>query len=196
MKKIMDGYKRFREKYALESKELLSKLATQGQAPEVMVVACSDSRVDPAVLLQCEPGDLFVIRNVANIVPPYEIDGAHHGTSAALEFGICYLKVKHLIILGHSQCGGINALLNPHELKQNDFITNWVDVLGEPNFCHELEECAQASLLNSYQHCLTFPWIKEHLDKGELQIHLWYFSIAEGVIHAYNEHQQKFLPLL
>src|SRR5579863_9197421 len=101
-------------------------LSNYGQKPEVMVVACCDSRVDPALILQCDPGDLFVVRNVANIIPPYENDEAHHGTSAALEFGISVLHVKHLILLGHSQCGGIQALLKTNGEPQNDFINNWV----------------------------------------------------------------------
>jgi carbonic anhydrase len=110
--KLLGGYKAFQDKYAAGDNSLMTQLAREGQNPEVMVVACSDSRVDPALILQCNPGDLFTVRNVANIVLPFADDGAHHGVSAALEFGLCYLKVKHLIILGHSQCGGINALLN------------------------------------------------------------------------------------
>ena len=105
-KKIIQGYRAFRKKYATGHNSVMRHLAN-GQNPEIMVVACCDSRVDPALILQCDPGDLFIVRNVANIVPPYEADERHHGTSAALEFGICYLKVKHLIILGHSQCSGI-----------------------------------------------------------------------------------------
>src|SRR5437660_12639651 len=121
--KIKQGYQIFREKYAQGDSSVMQFLSHYGQQPQIMVVACCDSRVDPALILQCDPGDLFVVRNVANIIPPYEKDEAHHGTSAALEFGICFLKVKHLILLGHSQCGGYQALLNSHE-NENDFITN------------------------------------------------------------------------
>jgi carbonic anhydrase len=110
--KILKGYQSFREQYAHGDNSVMRYLASHGQNPEIMVVACCDSRVDPALILQCDPGDLFTIRNVANIIPPYEKDDLHHGTSAALEFGICYLHVEHLIIFGHSQCGGINALMN------------------------------------------------------------------------------------
>src|SRR3990167_777574 len=125
-RKIIQGYLNFRRKYVTGDNSIMQHLADHGQQPEVMIIACCDSRVDPALILQCEPGELFVVRNVANIVPPYEPDNGYHGTSAALEFGICYLQVKHLIILGHSQCGGIEALKNKSKLKQNDFITNWV----------------------------------------------------------------------
>src|SRR5882672_7609286 len=100
-KKILKGYEKFRDKYAQGDESIMHSLSKYGQQPQVMVVACCDSRVDPALILQCDPGDLFVIRNVANIIPPYEKDEAHHGTSAALEFGIRFLKVEHLILLGH-----------------------------------------------------------------------------------------------
>src|SRR4029078_63814 len=112
LKKMLLGYQEFRKKYALGDQSIMNYLSSHGQNPQVMVVACCDSRVDPALILQCDPGDLFVVRNVANIVPPYVTDEYHHGTSAALEFGIRFLEVKHLILLGHSQCGGIQSLLN------------------------------------------------------------------------------------
>src|SRR3989338_10104985 len=92
--KILQGYQTFRKKYTLGDRSIMQSLAYHGQQPQIMIIACSDSRVDPAVILQCDPGDLFVVRNVANIIPPYEKDEKHHGTSAALEFGLCYLRVK------------------------------------------------------------------------------------------------------
>src|SRR3990167_3182742 len=124
-KKILQGYLGFRDKYATGDNSVMQHLAYHGQQPDIMIVACCDARVDPALILQCEPGDLFIVRNVANIIPPYEADAGHHGTSAALEFGLCYLNIKHLIILGHSQCGGVTALLNSDNIKQNDFIPRW-----------------------------------------------------------------------
>src|SRR5690606_20053974 len=133
LEKIIHGYQDFRKKYAEGDNSIMNKLSHHGQKPEIMVIACSDSRVDPAVILQCDPGDLFVVRNVANIVPPYENDNSHHGVSAALEFGICHLKVKHLVLLGHSQCGGIHALLDSEGLGQNDFISNWVSLVDGDN---------------------------------------------------------------
>src|SRR5271167_1936364 len=118
-KKILQGYQLFRKKYAQDDNSVMQYLSNYGQQPKIMMVSCCDSRVDPALILQCDPGDLFVVRNVANIIPPYEKDEAHHGTSAALEFGICFLKIKHLILLGHSQCGGIQVLLNNDAANQN-----------------------------------------------------------------------------
>src|SRR6476620_8908289 len=127
LRKMLQGYSQFRSKYASGDNSVMQYLSHYGQQPNIMVVSCCDSRVDPALILQCDPGDLFVVRNVANIIPPYEKDAMHHGTSAALEFGICFLKVKHVVLLGHSQCGGIQALLD--NIGQNDFITNWVSLL-------------------------------------------------------------------
>lgn len=196
LSKILSGYHDFRQKYALGDNSIMRDLAYNGQQPETMIIACSDSRVDPALILQCDPGDLFVVRNVANIVPPYEKDKAHHGVSAALEFGICYLKVKHLILLGHSQCGGIQALLNNETLGQNDFISNWVSLVDSPEKekC-DAEEYAKIALKQSYKNCLTFPWLSERKNEDALNIHLWYFDIKKGQIFSYNEDKNNYSPL-
>jgi carbonic anhydrase len=197
-KKIIQGYQAFREKYVLGDDGVMRFLAHYGQNPEVMVVACCDSRVDPAVIMQCDPGDLFVVRNVANIIPPYEKDEAHHGTSAALEFGIRVLKVKDLIILGHSQCGGIQTLLNQNDLKENDFINNWVSLVKLKIDTDSLEltdDVAKKALLESYNNCMTFPWVKEKVEAGTLNIHLWFFNIKEGEIFTYSQKSKKYLSL-
>lgn len=175
LKKILSGYFDFRKQYAVGDQSVMRHLATQGQKPEIMVVACCDSRVDPSLILQCDPGDLFVVRNVANIVPLYECDEKHHGTSAALEFGICYLNVKHLIIFGHSQCGGIEALINSENLKQNDFISNWVSLIDLHGHSQDTNVVAKNALSLSFDNCLTFPWIKKRVDENKLAIHRWFF---------------------
>lgn len=198
LKKIMQGYQAFRQKYAHGDKSVMEYLHIYGQKPKIMVVACCDSRVDPALILQCDPGDLFVVRNVANIVPPYENDAAHHGTSAALEFAICSLQVKHLILLGHSQCGGIQALLNSKNVQEpkDDFITNWVTIIKHAgDGVHDLETCAKHALNESYKNCLTFPWIKEKNAQKELSIHLWYFDIQDGLIYNYQAEEDAYVPL-
>lgn len=192
--KMLRGYHQFREKYVLNDDQMRF-LAHHGQNPEIMVVACCDSRVDPALILQCDPGDLFVVRNVANIVPPYEKDNLHHGTSAALEFGISFLHVKHLILLGHSQCGGIAALLANEEFE-NDFITNWVaQIRKNKKLVEDPDEQAKEALKQSHQHCLTFPWIKEKVSNNQLEIHLWFFDIKTGKIFAFSESENAYLPL-
>lgn len=202
MKKSFDrlvrGYKDFREKYAQGDHSVMRYLARNGQAPKIMVIACCDSRVDPALILQADPGELFVVRNVANIVPPYEKDDQHHGTSAALEFGINFLKVEHLILLGHSQCGGIEALLNSHLPKKDDFITNWVTLLkgNETPHTSNVDEYAQATLLQSCENCMTFPWIREKVLANQLQIHVWFFDINPGEILTYYPETNSYHPLV
>lgn len=192
---MIEGYQLFREKYASGDKSVMHSLSHQGQNPKMMVVACCDSRVDPALILQCDPGDLFVVRNVANIVPPYEKDEAHHGTSAALEFGLCFLNIKHLILLGHSQCGGIQALLDEKASNQNDFITNWVSLIKLKTQIQNPDDYAKLALMESYKNCLTFPWIKEGLETKNLTVHLWFFDIKTGQIFTYSQAKQEYLPL-
>jgi carbonic anhydrase len=193
--KLKEGYQNFRQNYASGENSLMKDLSENGQQPEVLVVACSDSRVDPALLLQTLPGQLFVVRNVANIVPPYEADGAHHGTSAALEFGICYLKVNHLIILGHSQCSGIQAMISPENLHQDDFISNWTNINKDNSVDyhpHQANDCAKASLKQSYDNCLTFPWIKSRVAEQTLEIHLWFFDIQNASLYEYNQMTENY----
>lgn len=194
--KMLAGYDVFRKKYAYGDESMMRQLSEKGQQPEVMVVACSDSRVDPALLLQCEPGDLFTVRNVANIIPPCEIDDKHHGTSAALEFGVCGLKVKHLIILGHSQCGGMHALLDENILEQNDFVSNWAGVTElNPDQDENVNALAKRSLVRSYENCLSFPWLVSRVDEGDLKIHLWFLNLHSGDIDTYNFNSRKYVPL-
>jgi carbonic anhydrase len=194
--KILKGYQTFRKKYALGDQSIMKCLAEYGQKPQVMVVSCCDSRVDPALILQCDPGDLFVVRNVANIIPPYERDGTYHGTSAALEFGVCFLKVEHLVLLGHSQCGGIQALLNSDTAHSNDFITNWVSIIKKQSLhAKDEDEYARLALHVSHQNCLTFPWIREKVEQGNLVIHLWFFDIKTGQIFNYCGETAEFQPL-
>jgi carbonic anhydrase len=193
--KILNGYKAFRKKYAQVDQSVMQYLSRNGQQPEVMVVACCDSRVDPGLILQSEPGDLFVVRNVANIVPPYEKDTLHHGTSAALEFGVRFLKVKHLILLGHSQCGGIQALLGEHS-HHNDFISNWVSVIKTKSCdLKDVDGCAKMALQESYENCMSFPWICSAIEQKMLLIHLWFFDIKSGQIFAYHRTEKIYKPL-
>lgn len=193
--KILEGYQEFRDKYAKGDNSVMRYLASHGQSPNTMVVACCDSRVDPALILQCDPGDLFTVRNVANIIPPYEKDDLHHGTSAALEFGICYLNVKHLIIFGHSQCGGVLARFEEKKLEQDDFISNWVSLIEKPAHIENGDDLAQAALLHSYQNCLKFPFIKKRVDEKKLKIHLWFFNIKHGEILSYSHEKKAFEKL-
>ncbi len=196
LKKILTGYNTFRKKYAHGNRSVMRFLSKYGQQPKVMLIACCDSRVDPALILQCDPGDLFVVRNIANIVPPYEKDKAHHGTSAALEFGITVLEVEHLILLGHSQCGGMQALMEKRTATEFDFITNWVSIIDAPvSALESVDDCARFALQQSYQHCLSFPWIAERVANNTLNIHLWFFDISKGEILTYSEEDNCYKSL-
>ncbi len=194
---LIQGYHRFREKYAAGDHSPMEILATDGQHPEVMVVSCCDSRVDPAQIFQCDPGDIFTVRNIANLVAPMDASEKNPSTSAALEFAVCALEVKHLIIMGHSQCGGMKAFLDPTVLKQNDFVSNWVSQVAiDTSDIQTPEQAAQASLNASYENCLTYPWIQSRVDEGLLTLHRWYFDIETGQILMPQEGSSlEFAPL-
>jgi carbonic anhydrase len=197
LEELKKGYIRFKQKYASGDVNSMQLLAENGQEPQVMIVACADSRVEPASLCQCGPGDLFVVRNVANIVPPYSESHERDSSSAALEFGICYLEVKHLIILGHSQCAGIGALFDDSNLHQNDFISRWVSTIKfDARAIQDAAALEHEALHCSYQNCLTFPWLKERVDAGTLQLHLWHFDIKEGELFTYSFDKSQFEPLV
>ena len=205
---LIEGYRRFRETGWERERERWTELA-EGQSPKVMVIACSDSRVDPAQIFDAGPGEMFVVRNVANLVPPIEMDGGHHGVSAALEFAVTQLQVEEVIVLGHGLCGGCAAALTgqfddaPH--GHGHFIADWIELLrdarekvrsqhpGEPDreAFREMElEAVRVSLAN----LRTFPWVEERVGDGRLKLHGAFFSIAEGVLHVLDEATGEFLP--
>ncbi|NNM83517.1 MAG: carbonic anhydrase [Burkholderiales bacterium] len=200
LSKLLEGYGRFRRDHF--DSALFERLQSEGQMPKFLVLGCCDSRVDPAIILDCSPGDLFVIRNVANLVPPFENAGHYHGTSAALEFGVCNLGVAHVIVLGHSQCGGIRALMEGAGSDAGSFIGSWMQIadsarktvlarsLDQKNL---LRECEMQAILGSLENLLTFPWVKSRVDEGSLQLHGWYFDIENAMLHACRD--GKFSPL-
>jgi len=204
---LLEGYKAFKEKHFVKSKTF-EDLIKYGQKPKALVIACCDSRADPAIITNCEPGELFVIRNVANLVPKFEGDHKHHGTSAALEFGVCSLGIKDIIILGHSHCGGIKALMeeNNENEKSSDFIDTWMDVANaakqrcikecsKESIDKQLHHCEKLSLLISLKNLSTFPWIKERLEKGAISLHAWYFDLETGSLETYHQTSNEFRPV-
>jgi carbonic anhydrase len=206
IEKFIEGFRQFHRNYFSENRELFDRLK-QGQRPPALVVACCDSRVDPAILTGSEPGDIFVVRNVANLVPPCEHGGGQHGVSAALEFGVCSLGVEHIIVLGHSQCGGIRALLEgARGCQGGEFVAKWVGI-AEPAREKVLRElphkplesqaraCEQAAILLSLENLLTFPWIRQRVGVGELSLHGWYFDLGQGELLGYDPAAKAFLPL-
>lgn len=206
IEKLFDGMKKFHEKYFSPSsphRTLYNELVVEGQSPKIILISCADSRVDPSMIFNCRPGDLFVVRNVANLIPPYQADRSYHGTSAALEFAVNVLEVKHIIILGHSQCGGIKSLFTTPKIlekKTHSFITSWMK-LARPAYQKVIEKyhaepletqttaCEQYSLIHSLNNLKTFPWIHKKIINKKVQIHGWYFDLATGDTHIYD--QQK-----
>lgn len=205
-KQLIAGFQRFRERSLADVDAQFHDLVQYGQTPSTLVVGCCDSRVDPALILDCAPGDLFVIRNVANLVPPAENQGHYHGTSAALEFGVRNLAVQHIIVLGHAQCGGIHALLEGGVAKDDTFISEWMRIAdaAREQIEHELagassevrhRACEQQAILVSLNNLMTFSWIRERVEQGRLALHGWYFDIERGELLGYDAMTRKFEAL-
>jgi carbonic anhydrase len=192
IEQLLQGFERFREDYFEKDTALFRKLATHGQKPSTLLISCSDSRVDPAILFGVAPGELFVVRNVANLVPPYEPDNRLHGTSSAIEFAVRDLKVSQIIILGHSNCGGIHALCNHirGEVSEREFIARWVSIAAEavePYVDQSSHYAEQAAIRASVQNLKTFPWIEERVLAGDLTIHGWWFDLGAGELSDVSE---------
>ena len=189
MEQLIDGYRRFRRSGWPERRATYEALSEHGQRPQTLVIACIDSRVDPAVIFDTAPGQLLTIRNVANLVPPYAPDAAYHGTSAALEFGICVLGIPHLVVLGHGQCGGVQALLRGAPAEAGDFVANWMSI-AEPArrvalTCDEpaREQCCELEVVRvSLDNLRSFPWIAEREAAGKLMLHGAWFAIRTGLL--------------
>ncbi len=204
---LIEGFRRFRERHFTNNDALYRQLVAQGQTPKILVVACCDSRVDPAIVLDCAPGDLFVIRNVANLVPPSESHVGHHGTSAALEFGVRNLGVQHIIVLGHAHCGGIQALITAGGTNEQDsFINDWMRLvegarievernMPDATMSERLQACEQQAILISLRNLMTFSWVRERVENGSLVLHGWYFDIKRGQLLRHNPASRTFEPL-
>jgi len=202
---LIKGFYRFREQHFADDDALYKQLVQDGQTPKILVVACCDSRVDPALVLNCEPGDLFVIRNVANLVPPAESrSGGRHGTSAALEYGVRVLGVEHIIVFGHAHCGGIRSLLSGGGTgDQATYINSWMRVAEKalhkvqtsmPHLSHDAKEraCEQQAILCSLENLMSFDWIKDGVATGKLELHGWYFDIEHGQLMRYDTTTRAF----
>lgn len=196
MDDLISGYKRFREVAWPERKQLFERLAARGQRPETLAIACSDSRVDPQMIFDAGPGEMFVVRNVANLVPPFQPDSNYHGTSAAIEFAVRVLKVKHVVILGHAQCGGIQALLDGAPPGAEDFVGNWMKIAEPARLVAEKANlppaerqrfCEQCCVKLSLANLASFPWVGERVAAGELALHGAYFGVATGRLETLRD---------
>ncbi|CAM6084201.1 unnamed protein product [Calypogeia fissa] len=196
--RLKKGFVKFKEERFLKETSLFSQLA-EGQQPKVMVIACADSRVCPTMLMGLNPGEVFTVRNVANLVPPCEKDTvSFHGTSAALEFAVTVLKVEHIIVIGHRNCGGIRALMSRKTTEiESDFIGRWMSCalpakshtlvqMEGKSFVDQCRFCEQATINGSLANLLTFPWIKESFEAGKLGLHGWYYDFVEGELTSWE----------
>jgi carbonic anhydrase len=210
LERLLKGFADFRLGYYREHLDLFEKLATQGQSPEILIVGCADARVDPGILTQTRPGDIFTVRNVAAMVPPaqYPPDARHHGTSAAIEFAVRGLGVQHIVVLGHALCGGIGALVDGRvgAYADYDYLATWTSIAqdvrdlvvrelaGRPRaeIARVLE---QAAAINSVRNLMTFRLITAKIEAGSLSLHAWWFNLTEGQLYAFNPVNAVFEPV-
>jgi carbonic anhydrase len=202
MNRLIEGYRRFRSDIWPAERKRYEALAKRGQHPDTLVVACSDSRVDPQTVFGAVPGELFVVRNIAGLVPPYQPDAHAHGSSAALEYGVRVLKVKHIVVLGHAQCGGVRALVEGAPAEARDFVEPWMALAKSvlPPVSHHLPtetvlascemEVVRLSLLN----LRTFPWVAEAVEAGRLDLHGFSFDVHTGVLSQLTD--EGYVPVL
>ncbi len=225
LEQLLAGIKGFQERYYQQSPERMKELAEQGQKPKVLLIACSDSRVDPAILTGAAPGDLFVVRNVANLVPPYQLEGHYDGARAAIEYAVRDLGVNHIVVLGHAHCGGIKALLATlsGQRLERDFVGGWVSMALDACFkyilnpggkepatsgdmevaevdmgtlCQHQHLAERAAIRGSLANLATYPWISERMAEGTLNLHGWWFDLETGDLWSTDEDNTAFLPVL
>jgi carbonic anhydrase len=207
IEKFIGGFRRFQHKYFGEHRDLFAELQS-GQNPKTLLIGCSDSRVDPALLTDCNPGDLFVVRNVANLVPPYETGGAFHGVSSAIEYAVVHLEVSKIIVLGHSGCGGIKALMDESTPKtEANFIGRWVRIadaareqvkreLAHKSHDRQIRACEMAAIIVSLDNLMSFPFIAERVQNGSLSLIGWYFDILRGALYDFDQDKNAFQALV
>jgi carbonic anhydrase len=204
--RLFDGYNAFTTGRLPQEQDRYRELARGGQSPQIMVIGCCDSRVSPEVIFDARPGELFVVRNVANIVPPYAPDGQAHGVSAALEFGVAALKVKHIVVLGHAHCGGVKAFAEDAEpLSPGDFIGKWMRLMapaadkvgprGAQSAAEFLTRLEHANIVNSLDNLMTFPGLRKLIERGSVVLHGAYFSVANGELSVFDRASGKFLRI-
>jgi carbonic anhydrase len=201
--RLMSGYLNFRSGRYAEETDRYKKLGEGLQRPTIMIIACCDSRAAPETIFDAGPGEIFVMRNVANLVPPYAPDGKHHATSAAMEFAVLALQVKHIVVMGHGRCGGIRAVVDGSDpLSAGDFIGKWMSDVRDVAAAvrhdhshghgHDLQTAVEhASVEHSLANLRTFPWLRMRENKNELSVHGAWFDIALGELHVYDELEKQ-----
>ena len=203
---LISGYQTFTSQRLPTEQSRFRELSERGQSPEVMVIGCCDSRVSPEVIFDASPGELFVVLNIANLVPVYQPDGGAHGVSAALEYAVQVLRVKHIVVLGHAQCGGIRAFVdNAAPLSPGDFIGRWMSMFVKPGETVEIRDhetmtdfatrIEKAAVMRSLENLGTFPFVQAAIARGELQLHGAYFGVAMGSLSVLDQDAKEFLAV-
>jgi len=211
---FLEAIRNFRTRFYEDEPEMMQALLDYGQHPSALIIACSDSRVDPALLVNAAPGDLFVVRNVANLVPPYDVSEMHQSIGAAIEYAVRDLQVGHIIVMGHAHCGGIKALINTvsGQKPERDFIGNWVSIAEEACSLYVNHESGQkkmslqqlkdytylverAAVEISLRNLLSYPWLKIAVDEGKLKLHGWWFDLETGDLWATTAETNTFMPV-
>jgi carbonic anhydrase len=207
--RLIEGYEVFLHGRFRREQGHYRELADRGQSPKALLIGCCDSRVSPEVIFDADPGEIFVLRNIANLIPPYAPDGERHGTSAALEYAIKVLKVPHVVVMGHAMCGGIRAYVDTHaggevRLAPGDFIGQWISLLGpaahkigprqEPVDAYA-ERLGRAAIIESLANLRTFPDVYAAEQAGDLALHGAYFDVADGRLFGLDKATGAFLPL-
>ncbi len=204
IQQLLDGYRRFRGDYLPRFRRRFAQLAQEGQSPPAMVISCCDSRVDPAWIFDAGPGELFVLRNVANLVPPYAPDGDYHGTSAAIEFAVRSLQVRSIVVMGHGGCGGVRALLDDQPAG-GEFISAWMDIAAPARAAAQAQggeagglqrACEHEVVRTSLRNLRSFPWVAAAEAEGRLALHGAWFDVAEGTLLWLPEPEGEFQPVL
>lgn len=206
MIRLLAGFKRFRERYYLQEGNLYQRLSQSGQTPKTLIIGCSDSRVDPAIITSANPGEIFTVRNVANLVPPYETNVGFHGVSSAIEFAVVNLKVENIVVMGHRQCGGIRSLMFAPDDSKTSFVKEWMKIAqkakervlsayagsDDDTLCRHGE---MESIVVSLENLKTFPFVREAIETRDLNIVGAYFDLEQGHMFEYDEASQSFRQL-
>ena len=208
--RLLQGFADFRQGYYRDHLELFERLASEGQSPKILLIGCADARVDPGIITQTKPGDIFAVRNVAALVPPAQLppDQRHHGTSAAIEFAVRGLEVEHVVVLGHALCGGVAALVDgdASAFAKFDYLSTWTSIAREvrDEVVHELaglprgqvlRAVEQAAVVNSVRNLMSFPWLAERVAAGQVMLHAWWFNLTEGQLYAFEPKSARFLAV-
>lgn len=202
---LLQGFRRFQAEYFSADSELFVQLQ-QGQHPVSLVIACCDSRVHPPALMGSQLGEMFVIRNVANLVPPYSADNPHASVAAALEFAVLTLQVQRIIVMGHAGCGGIRALMTGRT-PVDSALNRWLNIAAPArdavlryhaaaSEAERLRQCEQASILVSLEHLLSYPWLAERVRSGQIVLDGWYFDLHDGTLWGFDTRTGQFVPLV